>query len=208
MLTVNELQRLLDVPNKRSCSDFQDHVIINLLIDTFLRISEALSFIIDDIGFFVKVITIRATISKSRKARIIPIKNTTANLLKDLIKENEDFETDHVFVTNYGVQLDRNHFRKRLKKHEEAARIRKNVHPHLLLHTGATMFLEAGGDISHLLMLLLDHADLCMVMRYSHLSKQVLISQHDKFLPLNAVIRRLNKERFYVRRHLRITFLI
>ncbi|MFV8520887.1 tyrosine-type recombinase/integrase [Bacillus sp. SBS7] len=198
ILTVDELRRLLDVPNKRSYSDFRDYVIMNLLLDTFLRISEALSLTANDIDFSAKVITVRATVAKSRKSRIVPIKNTTANLLKDLIKENEEFETDHVFVTNYGEQMDRNHFRKRLKGYAKETGITKNVHPHLFRHTGATMFLEAGGDIRHLQMLL-GHADLRMVMRYTHLSKQALINQHDKFSPLNAVIGKLNKERKILR---------
>ncbi|WP_257131338.1 tyrosine-type recombinase/integrase [Bacillus cereus] len=52
VLTVDELRRLLDTPNKRSYSDFQDYVIMNLsLIDTFLRISEVLSLTVHDIDF-------------------------------------------------------------------------------------------------------------------------------------------------------------
>ncbi len=147
ILTVEELRELLNAPDKRSYSDFREHVITNLLLDTFLRISEALSLTVNDIDFSAKVITVRATVAKNRKSRMVPIKNTTANLLKDLIKENEEFETDHVFVTNYGEPMDRNHFRKRLKKYAQEAGITKNVHPHLFPHTGATMFLEAGGDI-------------------------------------------------------------
>lgn len=84
VLTVDELRRLLDAPNKRSYSDFRDYVIMNLLIDTFLRISEALSLTVNDIDLSAKLIIVRATVAKSRKARIVPIKNTTANLLKDL----------------------------------------------------------------------------------------------------------------------------
>lgn len=101
-------------------------------------------------------------------------------------------------MTNYGEPMNRNHFRKQLKKYAEVAEISKNVHPHLFRNTGATMFLEAGGVILHLQMLL-GHADLRMVMRYTHLSKQALINQHDKFSPLNYVISKLNKERKILR---------
>lgn len=180
IMTVDELRRLLNMPNKRSYSNFRDYVIMSLLLDTFLRISKALSLTLNDIDFSSKIITVRGTVAKSRKARIVPIKNTTANLLKELIKENEEFETEYVFVTNYGEPMDRNHFGKRLKKYAQEAGITKNVHPHLFRHTDATMFLEAGGDIRHLQMLL-GHTDLRMVMRYKHLSKHTLINQHDKF---------------------------
>ncbi|WP_426867616.1 tyrosine-type recombinase/integrase [Bacillus cereus] len=142
VLTIDELRRLLDAPNKRSYSDFRDYVIMNLLLDTFLRISEALSLTVNDIDFSTKVITVRATIAKSRKVRIVSIKNTSANLLKDLIKKNKEFETDHVFVTNYGEHMDCNHFQKRLKKYAEESGITKRLYPHLFRHTGATMFLK------------------------------------------------------------------
>ncbi|WP_255290901.1 tyrosine-type recombinase/integrase [Bacillus cereus] len=178
VLTVDELRNLLNALNKRHYSDLRDYVIMNLLLDTFLCISEALSLTANDTDFSAKVITVRATVAKSRKARIVPIKNTTANLLKDLIKENEEFET------NYGKQMNRNHFRKRLKGYAK--------------ETGITMFLEVGGDIHHL-QISPGHADLRIVMRYTHLSKQALINQHDKISPLNAVIGKLNKERKILR---------
>nr|WP_281172479.1 tyrosine-type recombinase/integrase [Ectobacillus panaciterrae] len=110
----------------------------------------------------------------------------------------EEFKTEDIFVTNYGKLMNHNHFHKRIKVHTRRARITKNVHPHLFQHTSATMFLEAGGDTRHLQMLL-GHADLRMVIRYTHLSKQALINQHNKFSPLNAVIGKLNKERKVLR---------
>ncbi|MED2489224.1 MULTISPECIES: tyrosine-type recombinase/integrase [Bacillus cereus group] len=119
--------------------------------------------------------------------------------MKDLIKENEEFETDYVFVKNDGEQIDRNHFRKRLRKYVEETGIIKRVHPHLFRHTCTTMFLEAGGDIRHL-QILLGYTDLRMLLiRYTHLSKQALLNQHDKFSPLNPLIDKLNKERKILR---------
>ncbi|WP_420975189.1 hypothetical protein [Bacillus thuringiensis] len=44
-----------------------------------------------------------------------------------MIKENEEFETDYVFVKNDGEQIDRNHFRKRLRKYVEETGIIKRV---------------------------------------------------------------------------------
>ncbi|MDY0952066.1 site-specific integrase [Bacillus thuringiensis] len=101
VLTVDELRRLLDAPNKRSYSDFRDYVIMNILLDTFLRISEALSLTVNDIDFSTKVIKIRATVAKSRKAPTVPIKNTTANLLKVLIKEMEKYKKDPIIQYSY-----------------------------------------------------------------------------------------------------------
>lgn len=195
ILNPDELKALLAAPDKRTYKGFRDFVIMTLLLDSMMRINEVLSLKVSDIDFYTNTLTVRAEIAKSRKARLIPIQKHTANLLKELLTEVEEFSSDYVFLANYGERLEPNHFRNQLKRHYiKKAGITKRVHPHLFRHTGATMFLEAGGDIRHLQMLL-SHADLRMVIRYTHLSNQSLIHQHDKFSPLNAVIGKLNKER-------------
>lgn len=105
-----------------------------------------------------------------------------------------DFDSDYIFLTNYGEQLTRDHFRKRLNGYAKGAGITKKVHPHLFRHTAATMFLESGGDIRHL-QLLLGHTDLRMVLRYTHLSKESLINQHEKYSAMNQITGKLNKPR-------------
>ncbi len=198
ILTVNELQRLLNTPNQRRYSDFRDYVLMNVLLDSFLRINEALSLKASDIDTEAGVLTIRSETSKSRRTRLIPIQKSTLKLLQELISENDDFETDYIFLANYGEPMEANHFRKRLKQFVTKAGIEKRVHPHLFRHTGATLFLEAGGDIRHL-QLILGHKDLRMVLKYTHLSNQALKNQHNKFSPLNAIKSKLGKERKLLR---------
>lgn len=194
ILSVDELKKLLAVPNKRKYSDFRDFVLMNVLLDAFLRITEALTLTIKDVDLDSRTIIVRGYNAKSRKARLVPISGSTVNLLRELIEETREFKTDYIFLSNYGEPLDRNHFRKRLKEFAHKAGIQKNVHPHLFRHTGATMFLEAGGDIRHLQMIL-GHADLRMVMRYTHLSKDALRNQHQKYSVLNQILGSLNKPR-------------
>lgn len=68
----------------------------------------------------------------------------------DLIQEISDFVSEYVFLNNYVGRMDAGNFRNLLHKYVEDAGINIRVHPHLFRHTGATMFLEAGGDIRHL----------------------------------------------------------
>ncbi|TWT07331.1 tyrosine-type recombinase/integrase [Planococcus sp. CPCC 101016] len=198
ILTIDELKRLLNVPNQRRYSDFRDYVLMNLLTDAFLRINEALSLTRNDIDFQSEIITIRSETSKSRRTRIIPVQKNTLDLLRDLIKETEEFNNEHVFLANYGARLDANHFRKRLKEFAKQAAINKRVHPHLFRHTGATIFLEAGGDIRHLQMIL-GHKDLRMVLRYTHLSNTALKNQHNQFSPINLLKGKLEEKRKILR---------
>lgn len=194
VLSVNQLKKLLAAPNQRTYPGFRDAVLMNLLLDSFCRIKEALSLKVSDIHFDLGMITVRAEVAKNRRSRSIPLKKTTLKLLKELIQENEDFDSEYVFLSNYGEQLTPNHFRSRLKEYAEIAGIKGRIHPHLFRHTAATMALEAGMDIRHLQMIL-GHSDLRMVMKYTHLSKKSLKTQHDQFSPINEVIGKLNRPR-------------
>ncbi|MBV7504066.1 tyrosine-type recombinase/integrase [Bacillus sp. sid0103] len=195
VLTADELKRLLNVPNQRHYAEFRDHVLMHFLIDGTTRISETLGLKHSDIDFATRTATIPASIAKSRKSRTIPLQHVTARLIKELISENKtDFDSDYIFLSNYGEPLTRDHFRNRLNGYAKKAGITKNVHPHLFRHTAATMFLESGGDIRHL-QLLLGHADLRVVLRYTHLSKESLINQHEKYSAMNMITGKLNKPR-------------
>jgi len=65
-----------------------------------------------------------------------------------------------------------------------------------LRHTAATLFLEKGGDIRHLQMIL-GHADMRMVMRYTHLSTNSIASQHEQYTSFDSV-QELN---YHVKQH-------
>ncbi|MDN4073643.1 tyrosine-type recombinase/integrase [Fictibacillus terranigra] len=198
VLTVEELRRLLNAPNQRNYDDFRDYCLINVLIDGFFRINEALSLRETDIDFESNIITVRASIAKSRKARSIPVQPRTIRLLRELIKENEDFDSEYLFLANYGERLQANHFRKQLRIYAKQAGIKKRVHPHLIRHTAATLFLENGGSVRHL-QLLMGHSDLRQVIRYTHLSNKSLAEQQNQYSVLNDVIGKLNKERKILR---------
>lgn len=195
ILTVDELRQLFNTPDQRAFAEFRDYVLMNFLLDAMCRISEALSVTEDNFDFSGNAVTFYAQDTKAKKARTVPIEARTCKLIKELIEENrEDFDSPYVFLTNYGEQMERNHFRKRLYMYANRAGISKQVHPHLFRHTSATMFLEAGGDLRHL-QILLGHSDLRMVVRYTHLSERSLTKQHQKHSAINSVIGKLNKSR-------------
>ncbi|MED4309146.1 tyrosine-type recombinase/integrase [Bacillus paralicheniformis] len=201
ILDEDELRLLFSAPNQRNYADFRDYVLMNVLLDGMMRISEALGLREENFDFKGCSLHIPAVIAKNRKARTVPIEFGTAKLLNELITENKaDFDSDYLFLANYGGRLTRDHFRKRLVQYAREVGITKRVHPHLFRHTAATMYLESGGDIRHLQMLL-GHSDLRMVMRYTHLSGRSLTSQHTKYSAINSVRKKLNKQRKIKRRN-------
>ncbi|MEC1560415.1 tyrosine-type recombinase/integrase [Bacillus haynesii] len=189
ILQPEELERLLKAPNKKNFADFRDFVLMNVLLDGMMRIGEITRVEKSDFDFKANVLTIRASIAKNRKTRYVPLLPTTCRLVQELIAENElDFNSDYVFLTNYGGRLNRDHFRKRLIEYAARAKIKRKVHPHLFRHTAATKFLEDGGD-SRMLQKILGHLDLRMIQRYTHVADKAVSKAHAKHTVMNYVIR-------------------
>jgi integrase/recombinase XerD len=194
IMTVEQLKKLMSAPDQRTYAGFRDYVLMSVLLDGFMRISEATHIRKEDIDFGTGLVTIRGETSKSRMTRFVPLQPSTLKLIKELIKENEeDFDNSYVFLVYYGEQLTPNHFRHRLKKYAEEANLNIRVHPHLFRHTAATMFLENGGDVRHLSKII-GHRDLRMIVKYTHLSTSSIKGQHDRYSPINN-INKSNKPR-------------
>ena len=62
----------------------------------------------------------------------------------------------------------------------------KQLHPHYLRHTFATLFLVNGGDPVHL-QLILGHTTLYMTEQYLHLTNQMTLTKQKKFSPLSNI---------------------
>jgi integrase/recombinase XerD len=194
VLTVDELKALLNAPDQRQYADFRDYVVMNVLLDTMGRIGEVLSLTVHDVDLNAKEVIFRSEITKTRRGRIVPIQARTARLIKELLAETKEFESEYVFLSNYGEQLTPDHFRKRLLKYAERVGIKKRVYPHLLRHTAATMYLEAGGNLRYL-QAILGHVDQRMTSRYTHVSRISIAENHRQYSPLNQVVGKLNKPR-------------
>lgn len=194
ILSVKELERLLKAPTKETYAGFRDFVILHVLIDTMMRIGEALQLKDTYFNFEKSSVSVKASIAKGNKPRILPIRPLTGRLIQKLIELNKTFYSEHVFLTNYGEPMTRDHFRKRLSRHAKKAGIKKRVYPHLLRHTAATLFLEDGGDIRHL-QSILGHSDIRMVIRYTHLTNKALQKHHAKHSVINRASNKLSRPR-------------
>jgi len=194
IMEVDDLKKLLSGPNVRTYAGFRDFVIINVLIDSFCRINEVLTLKRSDVVFKADGIIINELIAKTRKGRYVPLQKRTMRLISELMDESVDFDSEYVFLTNYGERLSDDQFRNRLKQHAKRVGLDLRVHPHLFRHTSATKYLENGGDIRYLKELL-GHADLRMVTRYTHLSDKSIKEQHAKYTPMNDVVGKLQRDR-------------
>lgn len=69
ILSVADMQRLLDTCSSKSFADRRDHAIIRLLIDTGMRRAELMGLLVEDVLVNDHLVVIRSETAKGRKAR-------------------------------------------------------------------------------------------------------------------------------------------
>lgn len=85
-ITDEEFHRLISIFNKSYLTDFRDYMIINLLMDTGMRIGECLSLTTENINLNSRTIFLSERITKGRKDRTVFFSQKTSQELKQWFK--------------------------------------------------------------------------------------------------------------------------
>jgi len=186
-LTEEEVRLLLKQPNQRLYAQYRDYVMMTLFIDSGMRVNEVCALDVDDIDFKSRYIHLPATKNKNRKTRIIPLSSETIRLILELINETKQyFDTNAVFVSNFGERLTIDAIRSSLYKYAKKAGIKKTVSPHSFRRFYAKQCSLNGMDI-FTLQRTLGHADISTTRKYIQLEKEDLIRQHNLYSPLQRI---------------------
>lgn len=145
--TTSEVKALLDKVDTSTFAGFRDFVMVCLLLDTMVRISELVAIKRSNVNLKDGTIKLDAHQTKTRRARTVPISSKTCKLLADYMSESEDFEAELLFLSYDGRPMLPNTWRRRLSEYGELAGINnKRVSPHTFRHTGALFYILNGGD--------------------------------------------------------------
>ncbi|TDT71740.1 integrase/recombinase XerD [Hypnocyclicus thermotrophus] len=118
----------------------RDKLVIYLLINTGLLISEILSIKKSDI-----VDKKYLKYSHKKYPKMIELQNDTLELLDEFIEKNNIEDNDYIFLG-----LTRQNFAARLKKYVKKAGINRNIYPNMFRNTLALDLLEKGEDIKNI----------------------------------------------------------
>lgn len=149
---------------KKSCKTFEEEIIVNVLLDTGMRVSELANLREDQISWQRGCIT---TYGKGNKRRIIPFSNTSRFYLTHFFKNKSKFD-----ISQRLIQM-------RVKGVAERARIRKPVSPHILRHTFAVCYLHKGGNF-RALQSILGHSSLMTTDVYLNYSGIRVLEDYNK----------------------------
>lgn len=185
-----ELEVLFASFDETQYAEWRDKILCMLLLDTGLRIQEAVSLTEERVDFSLLSIYVPSQIAKNRRNREVPMSREVARLLRDLMKETADYFGDvgQIFVTAYGEPLTSDAFRKRLNRLKNKIGIER-LSPHMFRHTFCRNYLLNGGDL-FTLQKIVDHADIKTTRKYVQMNVEHVRSQHNKYSPLKRLYKR------------------
>ena len=152
----------------------QENLVVELLYDCGLRVSELVNLKINDIDLKSKYIQ---CVGKGSKERLIPFGKKAKESINKYLKERENvitkynLQTKRLFITNSGRLINRQDIYNFIRKLGE--KIHKHISPHTLRHTFATHLLENGADL-RVVQELLGHSDVSTTQLYTHITKKRL----------------------------------
>jgi site-specific recombinase XerD len=164
-----QVKLMLDACDTNTMTGFRDHTIIFLLLDTGVRVSELCGLTLDHVYLSVMEHAFIKVFGKGRKEREVGISPEVAQDLWKYIymhRHPKDEQEQLLFINLFGQPLTVAGIEQMLQGIEKRAKITGvRVSPHTFRHTFARMFLENGGDV-YKLSLLLGHSSVLVTENY------------------------------------------
>lgn len=186
VLSVQEVERLLDEPNLGTLDGYRDKTMLELLYATGMRVSELVNVPVKNVDMKMQYVIV---MGKGSKERMLPLGRTALHYLEhylsvvrpQLLHGKPDAAAE-LFVTGWGGPMTRERFYEIIVVYGKSAGISKRVTPHMLRHSFATHLLNNGTDL-RIVQELLGHADISTTQIYTHLDVERLREVYDKTHP-------------------------
>lgn len=128
-------------------TEYRDYIIVELLLDTGMRIGEALCIEVKNVDLQKKLIFLPTDDTKGNKSRYVFFGLEMFKLLKRWIAFKDRYlDSEFLFPTNRRGKLAVNNFEKSFRVYAKRSGL-NDIHPHVLRNNFAKRFLMQGGDI-------------------------------------------------------------
>ena len=189
-ITVEQMQRLLAVPDRDTPIGLRNRAILEFLYATGARVSEMLNADIDDVhseetltdedGNDITLPGYVRLFGKGSKERLVPLGNYAHKAIQDYLVRGRPALVAHgkgtaaLFVNGRGGRLGRQGAWLILKEAAEAAGLSADFSPHSMRHSFATHLLQGGADI-RVVQELLGHASIATTQVYTKVTPEGLM---------------------------------
>lgn len=160
----------------------RDHVMLELMYSSGLRVSELVSLKLEDINLeagFLKVL------GKGSKERVVPVHMRAMKKLKEYIDQQRQEilkkkQSPYLFVTSRGQLMTRQRFWQMIKALGKKHGV--ELSPHTIRHSFATHLLEGGADLRSL-QKMLGHSDISTTQIYTKVTTERIKKVYTKHHP-------------------------
>jgi len=189
-LTINEMSRLLEMPDTSQALGRRDRAILELFYASGLRLSELVGLGIEDVNLPSRMVRV---LGKGRKERLVPFNTSTADALRAWMKDRSSAMgatgargargvKAPLFLNYRGGRLSTRSVDRLVRRYVASCGAKFGISPHALRHSFATHLLANGADL-RAIQELLGHARLSTTQRYTHVNAQQLIDVYKKSHP-------------------------
>lgn len=174
-LTIQEVDRLLAVPDASTVLGVRDRALIEVMYSAGLRVSELCGLQLTDIHFEDGYLS---CIGKGNKQRLVPLGRRALEVLQRYLEHSrpslaKDHSPELLFLSRRGGPCTRYFIWTMLTQYGKKALIMKRLKPHMLRHSFATHLLDRGADLRSVQMML-GHADISTTQIYTHVIEERL----------------------------------
>jgi integrase/recombinase XerC len=150
----------------------RDAAIVALMARAGLRVGEVCGLDLDDVEIKTRSGSVTIRKGKGRKQRTVPLNKQVRSAYADYLEKRPrpaagEEHAAAVFLSKSGKRVTPLAVQRLVQNGAQRAGIDERVHPHMLRHTFATRYLEAGGTLAELRDLL-GHRNIATTDRYVH----------------------------------------
>ena len=197
-LTVDEMTRLLEMPDQSEALGRRDCAILELFYASGLRLSELVQLDLEDVNLSARIVRV---MGKGRKERLVPFNTSARAALAAWLKDRAALREaalaaasvtasrrgagsrrEPVFVNFRGTRLTGRSVQRLVARYVAGCSTRFGISPHALRHSFATHLLEHGADL-RAIQELLGHVQLSTTQRYTHVNMAQLQAAYRKAHP-------------------------
>jgi integrase/recombinase XerD len=183
-MTIDEIERVLAVPNMSTPEGIRDRAIMEMLYATGMRISELAQLKLTDYNPRAGTVICHG---KGSRQRMIPVGRQAIASVSLYLRESRPLlmkgrESPFLFVTRLRSSFTRAGLWKMIHNTVRKIGLDKRITPHTFRHSFATHLLANGADL-RVIQAMLGHASISTTQFYTHVDKDRLKSIHRKYHP-------------------------
>jgi len=184
VLSVEQVQRLLDGPLATTPQAARDQAMFELLYSSGLRLAELVALDAQDGRLDLRQAEVTVT-GKGSKTRTVPVGARAREALREWLRHRAQLAAPAeraLFVGARGKRISPGTVQIQLRAWARARGLQAPVHPHLLRHSFATHVLQSSQDL-RAVQEMLGHASIASTQVYTHLDFQALAKVYDAAHP-------------------------